>query len=129
MAETRNNLATLYYAQGRYEEARPLYERALAVEQKKLGAAHPSLATTLSNLAELHRAEGQLDEAIKLHRRALDVREKALGPNHPETAQSLNNLAVRLLRQGRLRRGRATVPAQHRDQGSGARHGASRSSR
>jgi ABC-type transport system substrate-binding protein len=32
---------------------------ALEIEQKELGAAHPSLATTLSNLAELHRAEGR----------------------------------------------------------------------
>ena len=42
-AETRNNLATLYYAQRRLKEARPLYERALAVEQKQLGPTHPSL--------------------------------------------------------------------------------------
>ncbi len=54
------------------------------------------------------------------------LREKALGPNHPETAQSLNNLAVAYFANARVRQGRAAVRAQRRDQGSDARHGASR---
>ena len=86
-----------------------MYERALAIEQDKLGAAHPSLATTLSNLAELYRAIGRREEAIQFHRRALDLREKALGPNHPETAQSLEQSRRELFRECGVRQGRATV--------------------
>ena len=103
-----------------------MYERALAVEQEKLGAAHPSLATTLSNLAELHRAEGHLDEAIKFHRRALDLRKQALGPNHPETAQSLNNLAVTYFEKGEYDKAEQLYERSVAVKEGDARHGASR---
>ncbi|MEM7769164.1 MAG: tetratricopeptide repeat protein, partial [Cyanobacteria bacterium P01_A01_bin.37] len=40
-------------AQGKYEEAKQLYERAMAITEKALGAEHPSLAIRLNNLAGL----------------------------------------------------------------------------
>ena len=42
-----NNLATLYYAQGRYEAVEPLLKRALAIHEKALGPDHLSVATRL----------------------------------------------------------------------------------
>ena len=35
------NLAMLYDNQGRYDEAEPLYKRALLIEEKVLGSEHP----------------------------------------------------------------------------------------
>ena len=81
-----------HYALAAYVEARPLYERALAIYEKVLGAEHPNTATTLSNLALLLQDQGDLAGARPLHERALATREKVLGAEHPETATSLNNL-------------------------------------
>jgi tetratricopeptide (TPR) repeat protein len=73
----------LYYAQGRYAEAQPLYERALAIYEEALGPDHPAVGTTLNNLAELYRAQGRYAEAQPLYERALAICEQALGPDHP----------------------------------------------
>ena len=46
-------LANVYYAQGRYAEAEPLYQRALAISEKILGPEHPDVATNMENYAVL----------------------------------------------------------------------------
>jgi tetratricopeptide (TPR) repeat protein len=63
VASSLNNLAGLYYFQGQYAKAEPLYERALAIRKKNLGAEHPDVATSLNNMAELYRAQGQNTKA------------------------------------------------------------------
>ncbi|MFM6898051.1 MAG: tetratricopeptide repeat protein, partial [Microcystis panniformis] len=40
-----NNLAGLYKYQGRYAEAEPLYVRAIAIYQERLGENHPDTQT------------------------------------------------------------------------------------
>lgn len=60
-----NGLALLYESQGRYEEAEPLYERALAIREKALGAEHPSTVATLNNLAEIYRKLGKDENCRK----------------------------------------------------------------
>ncbi|MEL6338223.1 MAG: tetratricopeptide repeat protein [Pseudomonadota bacterium] len=44
-------------AQGNYDEAKPLHERAIAITKQALGAEHPNLATSLNSLANLLRAQ------------------------------------------------------------------------
>jgi tetratricopeptide (TPR) repeat protein len=83
-----------------YTQARPLYERALAIREKVLGAEHPETATSLGNLANLLQDQGDLAASRRLRERALAINEKALGPEHPNTATSLNNLASLLHEQG-----------------------------
>jgi tetratricopeptide (TPR) repeat protein len=85
-----------------YAQARPLYERALAIKEKVLGPDHPATALSLNNLALLLADQGDLAGARQLHERALAIREKALGAGHPDTAESLNNLALLLKDQGEL---------------------------
>ena len=82
-----NNLAELYRVQGRFDEAAPLYERALAVAEAALGPDHPDVALTLNGLAELHRAHGDYEAAEPEYARALAIREKALGSDHPDVAR------------------------------------------
>ncbi len=91
-----------HYALAAYAEARPLFERALAIREKVLGAEHPDTAESLDNLAVLLQAQGDLAGARPLHERALAIREKVLGAEHPDTATSLNNLAYLLYDQGDL---------------------------
>ena len=81
---------------GAASEARPLYERALAIREKVLGPEHPDTTVTLSTLAILLAEQGHIEEARALHEQDLAIREKVLGPEHPDTAASLNNLAVLL---------------------------------
>jgi len=82
--------------------ARPLFERALAIGEKALGAEHPDTATGLHNLASLLQAQGDLAGARPLYERALAIYEKVLGPVHPVTATRLSHLATVLKDQGNL---------------------------
>ncbi|HMG73972.1 MAG TPA: CHAT domain-containing protein, partial [Pyrinomonadaceae bacterium] len=100
VAQSLNNLAELYRAQGDYGRATPLCQRSLAILEKALGPQHPSVATVLNNLALLYRAQGDYGRAAPLFQRSLAIREKALGPEHPNVAQSLNNLALLYKDQG-----------------------------
>ena len=92
LATSLNNLALLYYRQGEYIEAEPLYLRALAIDEKALGSDHPALAIDLNNLAELYRAQSKFGEAEPLYLRALVIAEMALGPDHTLVATILRNL-------------------------------------
>jgi tetratricopeptide (TPR) repeat protein len=85
---------------GRYAEARPLFERALEIRERVLGADHPQTATSLNNLAALFKNQGAYAEARPLIERALAITKNILGPDHPQTASSLNNLALLLDIQG-----------------------------
>ena len=44
IARHLNNLAELYYNQGRYAEAEPLYRRALVIDEKSYGPDRPNVA-------------------------------------------------------------------------------------
>ncbi len=63
---------------GRYADAQPLYERALAIREMALGADHPDVATTLNNLALLYDDQGRYGEAEALYKRSLKIKEKTL---------------------------------------------------
>lgn len=75
MTTSLNNLATLYYRQGKYAEAESLFQRALHIREKHLESEHLDLATSLSNLANLYREQGKYTEAEPLFQRA---RQRAL---------------------------------------------------
>ena len=61
-----NNLALLYKAQGRREQAEPLYLRALAGMESMLGKDHPKTPISVNNLAVLYKAQGRFEEARTL---------------------------------------------------------------
>jgi tetratricopeptide (TPR) repeat protein len=63
VATSFNNLAELYKSQGRYSEAEPLYQQALALRQKLLGDEHPDVATSFNNLALLYECSGALQRS------------------------------------------------------------------
>ena len=101
LATSVNDLAVLFQAQERYEEAEPLHRRALEVREKTLGPEHPDVALSLNNLAMLYQVQRRYEAAEPLHRRALEVRNKVLGPDHLDVAQSLNNLGALYYKQGK----------------------------
>ena len=81
MADSLNNLAFLYKSQGRYGEAEPLYQQALALRKKLLGHDHPRVADSLNNLAFLYWAQGDPTSALNLLIQGLEVEEKNLDDN------------------------------------------------
>jgi tetratricopeptide (TPR) repeat protein len=100
-ASTLTNLALLYYSQGRYDQAEPLYLQALELSKRLLGEDHPHVATSLNNLAALYYSQGRYDQAEPLYLQALELSKRLLGEDHPHVAQSLNNLALLYYSQGR----------------------------
>jgi len=50
MAIALNNLAITYRSLARFEEAEPLYRKALTIMTSTLGAEHPNTQTVLDNL-------------------------------------------------------------------------------
>ncbi len=89
-----NNLALILQDLGQPEEARPLQERALAIDEAAYGPDHPAVARDLNNLALILRDLGQPEGARPLQERALAIDEAAYGPDHPDVALDLNNLAL-----------------------------------
>jgi tetratricopeptide (TPR) repeat protein len=88
-----HQLASLYYSQGKYNEAEPLFLRSLSIGEKQLGENHLDVAASLNNLALLYQNKGKYKVAEPLYLRSLSIKEKQLGENHPNFATSLDNLA------------------------------------
>jgi len=93
-AQSLNNLAGLYRAQGQYEQALPLNQEALKIREQVLGKLHPDYATSLNDLALLYYLQGQYEEALPLYQKALKIKEQVLGKLHPYYASSLSGLAA-----------------------------------
>jgi hypothetical protein len=89
------------HEQNNYQQAEPLYLRALRIREQTLGTEHPDTAQSLNNLAALFYAQGQYVEAEPLLVRTLRINETALGAEHPDTAVAFNNLASLYEAQGR----------------------------
>jgi tetratricopeptide (TPR) repeat protein len=92
-----NNLALLYHIQGKYEDAEPLYQRAIKIFEQAWGNAHSDTATSLSNLANLYYRQKKYEDAELWSRRALSSYEQVWGVEHPYT-QELQQTYAALLR-------------------------------
>ena len=65
VASSLNNLALLYKSQGKYAEAEPLYQRAIAILLEKLGENHPN---TQAGIMNYYRMLAQLpDDELNQH--------------------------------------------------------------
>jgi tetratricopeptide (TPR) repeat protein len=82
------------WARAELAQARPLYERALAMLETQFGADHPNTAHGLDSLGNVLHDLGDLPAARDYHERALAILEAELGPNHPDTAHCLSNLGA-----------------------------------
>ncbi len=82
-----------YFIRGKYIEAIPFYNKALAIQEKVFGPESRATAISLNNLAIIYDSLGRYVEAIALYKRVLAINEKTLGLKHPETAFMLARLA------------------------------------
>jgi len=86
-----NNLALLLHAQGKYDQAEPLYRRAVEIDEKVLGKDHPDVAIQCNNLARLLQDQGKYDQAEPLFLRAMEIFQSQLGSDHPNTVATREN--------------------------------------
>ena len=91
----------MYYFQGRYNDAEPLYLQSLDIKKRQLGNDHPDVAQSFNNLAQLYYSQGQYNDAEPLYLQSLDIKKRQLGNDHPDVATSLNNLALLYKSQGK----------------------------
>jgi len=75
------SLFALYREQGRLSEMEPVYERALAVQEKVLGPEDIAVANTSLRFADLYVEEEKYQEALPLYARAAKIQETNLGPS------------------------------------------------
>jgi tetratricopeptide (TPR) repeat protein len=87
------NLAAVYEAEFRLNEAASLYREALDARTGATGPADPSLLHPLIGLSQVLRDEGNYAEAEELSRRALSI---------GETVPALDSLALALWAEGKL---------------------------
>ncbi len=65
-----------FYEAGKYEQAIPLWRKALELGEREFGPVHPTTATLLNTLVALYRAQGRYAEADRLDARAKEIRAK-----------------------------------------------------
>ena len=87
---------------GKYAEALPLAQQALASAEKALGPDHPELVFPLIQLATLYGKQNRYADAEAASKRALALSEKAFAPGDPRVAASLSNLAIIYHDEGRF---------------------------
>jgi tetratricopeptide (TPR) repeat protein len=94
-ANVRNNLASLYAAEGKYGEAEPLMKWSLSSEEKIYGGTHPELGLISNNLGELYRLQKKWPDAEAYLKTANHIYEQSPSlVNSPLRATVLNNLAL-----------------------------------
>jgi tetratricopeptide (TPR) repeat protein len=95
-----NALGILYLEQGKYAEAKPLFQQAVDIWDHTFPE-HPNVAGPLNQLANLYLKQGKLARAEQFYLRSLHTWEHALGSAHHYVASPLNGLANLYSEQGK----------------------------
>ena len=85
-ARSLSQLANLYLRQGRAGDALPLFEEAAAIDQGRLGAAHPFIADDLHDLGLAYDALKRPNEARNAFIAAIGILERGAGRETPRVA-------------------------------------------
>lgn len=101
MVEVLQLLARIAHAQGRYERALTLWERAESIV-KQFPAMHRERVGVLNGLASAYEAQGHYAVAEPLYRNALEQLTRYVSPDHDLVPALHNNIGALLCRQGRL---------------------------
>lgn len=80
------------FAAGKFAEAQPLAERALAIREKVLGPSAVPVGDALMNVGAALTATNKADRARAAYERAASIYEAGLGPDNAKTTDALNTL-------------------------------------
>ena len=96
VALSLSNLGLVLRRQGKLDDAKVAYERALRIREASLGAEHADVARSLAALSALAAGAGDFTRARELGTRALTIAERQDPPDHLLEAGAANNLAQAL---------------------------------
>jgi tetratricopeptide (TPR) repeat protein len=102
LAEVYAGIGALRIGQHRYDDAKPLLERAIGIWRQSQLSKSPQVAAALNNLAQAHKFTGNYRLADALYRDALAISGETLGEQHPSYGLFLGNFADLLRREGWL---------------------------
>lgn len=89
LAMSLHVVAAIYCSLGRFEEAIPVLERAIAVPEVPRGADHALAAFSgHMQLGDTHSMLGQLDRSIECYKEGLKIQMEALGDTDPRVAET-----------------------------------------
>jgi serine/threonine protein kinase len=91
--DSMHDVASAFFAQGRYSEAEALHRQVLEARRRVLGEEHPSTFESMRSLAVVFSGQARHSEAEALHRQALEGQQRVLGEEHPDTLLNLSYLA------------------------------------
>jgi eukaryotic-like serine/threonine-protein kinase len=86
----------------RFEDAVPLYRRALAIFEPEVDPRHPAILEATEGLAATYAALGRFDSASVLFEEILPRQRDVYGPEDAQTVQTIANLGSMLADMGRL---------------------------
>jgi tetratricopeptide (TPR) repeat protein len=86
---------------GQYQEAIPLAQRLLEIQEKAFGPDNPKITDALYNLATLNGYQGNYADAENLYQRVMAIHEKSHGPDNPSVADVADSLAYTYKQEGR----------------------------
>ncbi len=89
-----NQLALLYIAMGRPQDAREPLVKSLNVYKKRWGENNIYFARAANDLGNLHRQLAQYEEAETWLSKSFELRQKLLAPTHPEYIETQESLAI-----------------------------------
>ena len=95
-----NNLACVYAANGKLEQARVLEERAIMLKEEALGGEHPDVAISLIGLASSLTALGRPAEGLPHSERAISILGRNCDPSDPALIDALTTKGDALLALG-----------------------------
>jgi len=101
--EELNELALIYLAQGRTDDARGVLLRSLQQIEQNLGAEHAAAGTAHGNLGLVYEAQADYEAAEREFELAAEVTGRILGKEHHDYFLRLHNLAHLRVFQGRHR--------------------------
>jgi tetratricopeptide (TPR) repeat protein len=94
MAQTMNDLATVYYHTGDFTKAETLQRRSIEIFEQKLDKKDPLTAKAVNDLATMFYAQGKLDKAEEGFLDVLSRYQVHYKNEHSEIASTLTNLGA-----------------------------------
>jgi len=101
VANSYNNIGTVYREQGQYEEALVQYHKSLEIRIWVLGLDSPDVAACYNNIGIVYEKQGKYEEALVQHQKSLEIKLRVLGEDSPDVATSCNNMGIVCEKQGK----------------------------
>lgn len=96
MATALSNMGDVLSIQGKNQEARGFYERAVTMRKEVLGQQHPNVAETLNNFGGCLMGLNLFEEAIRVYDEAIEIRKLEFGATDSRTILVMSNKAMAL---------------------------------